>query len=251
MVRLDGQRILVTGSSGFIGRRLVALVQARGGTVIECDVDQDVMSLDWLATIEADAALHAAAHKHAGMGEQHPAEVAELNIVGTHNVVRAVPKVVLASTCKAANPITAYGASKLIAERDVLNAGGTVVRLVNVLGSTGSVTEIWDQVPAREPLPVTDTHRMFMEPDEAARLLVRALTLPSGRYAPDGRELITMLELARRLHPGRPVRPVPLRNGDRPVERLLNDYEHTIAAGDGVLRIVDCWEHYPALEVAA
>jgi FlaA1/EpsC-like NDP-sugar epimerase len=158
---------------------------------------------------------------------------------------------VLASTCKAAAPITAYGASKLIAERVVLNAGGTVVRLVNVLGSSGSVTDIWDEVPDEDPLPVTDTRRMFISPDKAAELLVRALELEPGRYAPVPRGPMSMFQLAAVRYPNRSTRQVPLRRGDRPVERLMNDYETPVPMDGDLVRIVDCWEHVEQLEEAA
>jgi FlaA1/EpsC-like NDP-sugar epimerase len=74
----------------------------------------------------------------------------------------------------------------------VLNAGGTAVRLVNVLGSSGSVTHIWDAVPSNQPIPVTECERMFISPDDAASLLVKALSLPSGRYAPANYESLNV-----------------------------------------------------------
>ena len=52
---------------------------------------------------------------------------------------------IFASTCKAADPITSYGASKLICERIILNSGGTVVRFVNVFDTSHSVTKIWEK----------------------------------------------------------------------------------------------------------
>jgi FlaA1/EpsC-like NDP-sugar epimerase len=172
-------------------------------------------------------------------------------VLGTGNVVRAVPRVVLASTCKAAAPITCYGASKFIAERAVLNAGGSVVRLVNVLGSAGSVTEVWDAVPEGEPIPVTNCDRMFMDPDHAARLLVGALDRPSGRYGPNGVVSVHMDVMARRLHPNRKKIRVPLRNGDRPVERLSNEYERIVVLDRETVEIQDLWAQAPALELAA
>ena len=237
-------RILVTGSEGFIGRRVVTALLERGHAVVGFDAPSDVLDVGQLADVPlCDAAIHLAASKHAPYGEDHPAEVADLNVRGTANVVEAVPRVVLASTCKAAAPITAYGASKLIAERIVLNAGGTVVRLVNVLGSSGSVTDIWGQVPADWPLPVTETERMFISPEQATRLLVDALDYAPGKYIPAGYLTLTPAELAAREHPGRPTGVVPLRRGDRPVERLLNDFEH---AGpptvQGTQLVTDCWE---------
>lgn len=233
-------RVLVTGSNGFLGQRVMRLLEQCGHEPVGADLDHSVLSPGFSS--DADAAIHLAAHKHAGMGEEFPEQVAHLNIVGTGNVVRAVPKVILASTCKAAAPVTCYGASKLIAERIVLNAGGTVVRLVNVEGSSGSVTEIWGRVPEGDPLPVTDTWRMFITPARAAALLVYALELEPGRYAPTPRPLMSPAQLAAVRHPGRNTRPVPLRRGDRPVERLANDYETLVRAGDGLVRIVDLWE---------
>ena len=243
-------RVLVTGSNGFIGQRVMALLDHHGHEAVGADLDHSVLSPGFAS--DADAAIHLAAHKHAGHGEEHPAEVAELNITGTANVVRAVPKVILASTCKAAAPVTAYGASKLIAERVVLNAGGSVVRLVNVLGSTGSVLEIWERLPKDQPLPVTETVRMFITPERAAEMLVQALGLEPGRYGPDRPETLTLTELANRLYPGRKTRRMSLRRGDRPVERLLNDLEVGVPVGDGLVRIFDRWErHQRRLEVAA
>jgi FlaA1/EpsC-like NDP-sugar epimerase len=236
-------RVLVTGSSGFLGVRVVKLLLDRGRQVVGFDHPQDVLDRGQLERLPwCDAAVHLAAHKHAPYGEDHPAEVADLNVRGTDNVCKAAPRVVLASTCKAAAPVTCYGASKLIAERIVLNAGGTVVRLVNVLGSTGSVTDVWAQVPAEDPLPVTDCERMFIDPDRAATLLVDALDFPPGRYAPRVDGTCTVSDLAGELYPGRATVPVPLRNGDRPVERLTNDFERTTVLDDRVVQIADCWE---------
>ena len=242
-------RVLVTGSRGFIGQRVMALLKARGHDAIGADLDHSVLSEHF--HVEADAAIHLAAHKHAGMGEEWPYEVADLNIRGTHNVVKAVPRVVLASTCKAAAPITAYGASKLIAERIVLNAGGVVVRLVNVLGSSGSVTTIWDELDEDEPIPVTDTKRMFISADQAAGMLVDALDLESGRYGPAKPRTCSLKALAAVCHPRRPTKVVPLRRGDRPVERLANDYETLVYGPGGFVRILDCWEYDRAREERA
>lgn len=231
--------ILVTGSAGFIGKRVVRLLRRHGLAVIECDVNEDITSAGF--NPEASVAIHLAANKYATDAEVNPYEACTLNLEATEAVLSKVPKVVLASTCKAADPITCYGASKLICERMVLNAGGTVIRLVNVLGSSGSVTEIWDAVPKDEPLPVTDCLRMFIDPDAAAALLVKALDLPPGRYGPDTPHVYSMDEMARILHPGRPTVRARLRFGDRPAERLVNEYEQAIPYM-GLRRIVDCWE---------
>lgn len=233
------QTLLVTGSDGFLGRRVSEAARSQGYEVSGCDVADDILSPAFRS--DADVAIHLAANKHAPLGEEHPAEVADLNVRGTQAVVDRVGRVVLASTCKAADPITAYGASKLIAERIVLNAGGSVLRLVNVLGSSGSVTDIWDELPPDVPLPVTATERYFMTPEAAVSGFLEVLDLPPGRYAPLLDPIRHMTDVASELHPGRDQNICPLRRGDRPRERLLNEYETATQVSDSLVRITDCW----------
>lgn len=233
-------RVLVTGGHGFLGQLVCGLLQEQGHEALPFDLPLDVLDARALvrASAQADACIHLAAHKHAPYGEDQPAEVAETNIVGTRNVVTVFgPNVVLASTCKAADPMTCYGASKLIAERIALNAGGKVVRLVNVWGSSGSVAEIWQQIPAGHPLPVTESHRMTITPGQATDLMCGALDWPCGRYAPDCGEPVSMASIARTLFPGRDLSVIPLRRGDRPVERLLGEYERARPWSEGAIRI--------------
>lgn len=233
--------VLVTGSGGFLGQTCIERLLC-SGVVREFDLpDNDV--LDRTAVRRASEGLtnclHLAAHKCAAYGEESPADVAEVNVLGTRNVVeRFGPNVVLASTCKAADPMTAYGASKLIAERIVLNAGGRVVRLVNVWGSSGSVAETWCQLPDSDPLPVVDEcSRMWMTPMDAVTILTLALQWPAGRYAPAVEPARTMREVAEVIDPGRAIRSIPPRRGDRPVERLVAEYEWSNSWCPGVIKI--------------
>jgi FlaA1/EpsC-like NDP-sugar epimerase len=235
------RRIVVTGGDGYLGRRIVALLNALGARPVVFDAPADVLNREQLATIADPATwcLHLAAHKHAPAGEDLPGIVADLNVRGTQYVVDAFgDRVVVASTCKAADPMTVYGASKLIAERIALNAGGRVVRLVNVLGSSGSVLSLWSLYPAARPLPVTDNLRMWMTAREAAHLLVATLDFPTGRYVPavDPPEPVALL--AERAYPGRAIEWVPQRRGDRERERLIAEYEVAFPFGPGVVRVV-------------
>lgn len=239
--RLKHCAVTITGANGFIGARVSDLVRQRAiddVAVFDCDLPHiDVLNPATLP--DADWCLHLAAHKYATTAEVMPAEVADLNIRGTQNVVdKYGANVVLASTCKAADPMTAYGASKLIAERIVLNAGGRVVRFVNVLGSSGSVVPMWAATPGDEPLSVTACERMWMSPAEASHLLVAAMGWPTGRYALDVPAATPVADMAARLHPGRGQELVPVRRGDRVTERLVAEYEHAEPFCEGVVRIV-------------
>lgn len=98
--------------------------------------------------------FHAAAHKHVPLLEQQPLAAIANNILATQIVTEVAAdygaRVVLVSTDKAVAPASVMGATKRVAEQVVLDSGGTVLRLGNVLASSGSVTELFAQQIAAE-----------------------------------------------------------------------------------------------------
>jgi FlaA1/EpsC-like NDP-sugar epimerase len=234
--------VLVTGSDGHLAGYVIPLLKQRGHKVCRMDLpDHDVTDLAaFRRFVGADACIHLAGLKYADRAELDPLPTVDVNVRGTANVVAVFgARCVVASTCKAADPETVYGASKLIAERIALEAGARVVRLVNVLGSPGSVTDIWAQVSPDEPLPVCDATRLCIFPDYAARLFVDVLDWPTGRYAPSGPtvRVTHMDDIAARLYPGRDLMRVSLRRGDRQHERLTAACESVEQWAPGVVRI--------------
>lgn len=225
-------RILVTGAAGSIGVALVPALRDLGHEVIATDIDTlDVTNRGQvdqkLAAIQPDLIYHLAGAKHAPEGEQDPEQVARVNITGTANIAQAAggAKVVLASTCKAADPETAYGASKLIAERIILNAQGVVLRYFNVRETSGNVFRHWEQIPVPQPIPWTDCWRYFITLSEALELTVAAVDLPSGRYTVDPGPARHMRAEARSLYPDRRLVEIPARRGDRRREPFHADCE--------------------------
>src|SRR5690625_2623023 len=101
----------------------------------------------------ADIVVHAAALKQVPAAETNPSEAVLTNIIGAMNVIsaaraNAVRKVIALSTDKSVEPINAYGATKLVAEKLFTAANNehsrrpcrfSVVRYGNVIGSRGSV----------------------------------------------------------------------------------------------------------------
>lgn len=235
-------KILVTGSSGHLARYVIPLLRGVGHDITEFDLpDHTVLDpADILrAGVGTDFCIHLAGLKYADMAELAPLPTVDVNVWGTANVAQVFGQnMVLASTCKAADPETVYGCSKLIAERLVLDAGGRVARLVNVLGSVGSVTEIWDAIPDAEPLPVCDATRLFIENGEASKLIVDCLEWPPGRYGPRNARERHMSAVAGTLYPHREQLNIPLRRGDRKKERLLAACEHAVFWTPTSVRIV-------------
>src|SRR5438034_5583131 len=117
-----------------------------------------------------DVVFHAAALKQIPACEYNPFEAIQTNVMGAKNVIDAaidqgVQRVVAISTDKAVNPINLYGATKLCAEKLVVQGNvyghprGTtfsVVRYGNVIGSRGSVIPLFTAQRASGRVTVTD-----------------------------------------------------------------------------------------------
>jgi FlaA1/EpsC-like NDP-sugar epimerase len=184
--------------------------------------------------------FHAAAYKHVPMLEERPLAAISNNIFATEVVAAAArahgARVILLSTDKAVLPVSVMGATKRVAEKIVLAQGGTVLRMGNVLDSSGSVTEVFaKQIADGSPLTVTDpaARRFFLTMNEAVNLLLLAAA-PTARgvlLAPAQLAEYSIVELARfmahALAPGReiPIIYTGLRPGEKHAERLWDDSE--------------------------
>jgi FlaA1/EpsC-like NDP-sugar epimerase len=231
-------RAFITGSRGSIGAALAQTFDSvRGWDVVDGDDVLDAVALAAaMRDLRPDVVFHLAGAKHAGSGETDPLETTRVNVLGTANVLQAAPagaRVVTASTCKAADPETVYGATKLIAERMTLAAGHTVARFYNVRESSGNVFEIWAALP--DPVPVTRCWRYFISIRDAVRLLLAAAAFPPGRYTINPGDPRFMPDVASEL--GRAYRQVPPRRGDRLVEPRVAACETLEEVGDGIERI--------------
>lgn len=231
LAALREERILVTGAYGSIGNALTDELWSSNVLVTDAhslDVRfrEECERVAWM--FEPTIVFHLAGAKHAPEAELDPWSVCETNTVGTRNILHVFhdAKVVLASTCKACDPETAYGASKLIAERMVLNAAGSVARFYNVVETQGNVFEQWRALPESAPIPVTPCARYFISLREAVALLLWSAILPYGRYSVmAGLTPRLMVDVAASLYPGRAYRVVHPRRGDREVERRVADCE--------------------------
>lgn len=244
-------RVLVTGAAGSVGQALCPVLKEVGHRVCETDIDtmdvRDASLVRRLVELDApDVIVHLAGAKHAPEAELDPAGTATTNITGTANVLAAAAavgaRVVTASTCKACDPETAYGASKLIAERMTLNAGGSVARFYNVPESGGNVFRLWESLPADAPIPVTDCRRYFISMQQAVGLVVMCLRLPAGRWTVDPGEPWWMRDVAARLYPGREIMMVPARRGDRRCEPLCAQAETFTPSSWGLARIASPYD---------
>lgn len=206
--------------------------------------------------------FHAAAYKHVGLLELHPAEAIRNNVLGTRNVALAAlqhgaEKFVNISTDKAVNPENYMGLSKKLTELCIQSLAGQRrtrfmnVRFGNVAGSTGSVLRLfWDHIQKGEPLHVTDPRatRFFMSIPEAVHLILRAAGQGCGgeTFVLEMGDPINIYELAKSMSllagfaPGRelPIHFVGLRGGEKVNEELWSSWEQPApSAHKGILVI--------------
>lgn len=153
--------------------------------------DKDRLSL---ALRGIDIVFHAAAMKHVEICEENPFDAVKTNVVGTSNLLEValienVSKFILISTDKATHPTTTLGASKLLSERLTMNAGryrGTgktifsIVRFGNVIGSRGSVLQIFkENLQKDHNLIVTDSRmsRFMMSLTDASEMILNVTSI--------------------------------------------------------------------------
>ncbi len=210
--------------------------------------------LDEVFTVHAPRIVfHAAAFHHVPLMEHQPLAAIYNNVFGTLRLVKAASasnaRVVLVSADKAVEPTSVMGATKRLAEQIALAAGGTVLRLGNVLGTPDGVTDLFArQIAAGRPLTITHpaARRHLLTIDEAVNMLLIAAVEPGAPIllAPElsAPHYITDLAhfMAHALAPGRAVELdfTALRPGDKEAERLWSSKESVRPANTkGLLRI--------------
>ena len=274
---LEDRVVLVTGAGGSIGaelcrqigalnpKRLLLIEQAEWALfTIEQELDEaglgaiavslvgDVLDRERMEYIfsryKPEVVFHAAAHKHVSMMERQPAEAIRNNVFGTRQLARiaathGVNAFVLISTDKAINPTSVMGASKRLAEIQLMAIAGSsshgtkfmAVRFGNVLGSSGSVVPIFKRQIANGG-PVTVTHpdvvRYFMTIPEAVGLVLQSFVLGEGGeiFVLDMGQPVKILDMARQmieLSGFKPDEDIEIRfTGLKPGEKLFEELQY-------------------------
>ena len=264
---LRGRAVVVTGAGGSIGSRLcerIALYQP--AALVAFDISEaglfeldremrgrfpDVAFYAELGSIQIparverllrkykpDVVYHAAAYKHVPMLETQMVEAVRNNAIATWDLAflaaqHGVARFVLISTDKAVRARNVLGLTKRTAEAAVecLALSGLdylAVRLGNVLGSSGSVSRIFQsQIEHGQPITLTDARmtRYFTTMDEASRFVLVSSAIGNGGeiYSLEMGEPVRIEELARHMIALNGTDTPIVITGKRPGEELSED----------------------------
>ena len=298
-----GKTVLVTGAGGSIGAALVRSIAEESPELLilldhseqnlyEIESELSALSrvprflaiLGDIADHELVSSLfeehrpsyvyHSAAFKHVPLMEANPFAAVRNNALATWHLARlavehCIPRFLLISTDKAANPRSIMGASKRLAEVAVLrwnsrDAQCSAIRLGNVLGSHGSVVPLFlRQIAQGRDLTVThkDVSRYFLTMEETVQTIFRVASLAAdgGLFLPEMDKPISIYTLATRLleiasSNGQGTSAIEftgLRPGDKLMEDLISASESLEPTAEcGIRRIVSAQASHEALDSA-
>jgi len=189
-----------------------------------------------------DVVVHAAALKQVPACEYNPIEAVATNIGGAKNVIDAaldcgVKKVLGLSTDKAVNPVNLYGATKLVAEKLLVQANSyrgdgptrfSCVRYGNVVGSRGSVIPLFLEQRKSGQVTITDPRmtRFWITLEQGVRFVINCLEqMHGGEVFVPKIPSTGMVDLAETIAPGCEIKVIGIRPGEKLHECLISEDE--------------------------
>jgi UDP-N-acetylglucosamine 4,6-dehydratase len=189
-----------------------------------------------------DIVVHAAALKQVPACEYNPIEAVATNIGGAKNVIDAAldagaKRVFGLSTDKAVNPVNLYGATKLVAEKLLVQANSyrgegptsfSCVRYGNVVGSRGSVIPLFRTQRGNGCVTVTDVRmtRFWITLDQGVRFVIQCIEqMHGGEVFVPKIPSMSIMHLAAAIAPGCRIEEIGIRPGEKVHEVLLSEDE--------------------------
>lgn len=266
-------KILITGATGSIGKELVnQLIQENEIICFDRNEEKvfylekeikskypeskftvclgDITNYQRLQQVfdeqSPDIVYHTAANKHVPLGETNVHEFLHNNVFGTINVATLcmnykVPLVFI-STDKAVEPVSVMGHTKRLCEKYLLclsqryDTKIIVCRFGNIIGSSGSVYELFEKQAKEGVIKVThpDMERYFIKPEKAVKNLIKCSKLESGLYTFNMGTPVKIYDIARSFTSfyNATIEITGLRPGEKIKESLFYPYEFYEVIGD-------------------
>jgi UDP-N-acetylglucosamine 4,6-dehydratase/5-epimerase len=264
---VDGKKILLTGGTGSFGQKFSEiLLKEYNPDIIRVYSRGELMQYEMAkkfhddrlrffigdirdqkrlsrAMNEVDIVVHAAALKQVPACEYNPIEAVKTNVDGTINVIDAaidssVQRVLLISTDKAVHPVNLYGATKMVAEKLVIQGNSYVgghnktrfscVRYGNVIGSRGSVIPLFKEQKETGVITVTDENmtRFWLTLDQGIRFVIDCLDrMQGGEIFIPKIPSMSLMDLAKTIAPDAKIQNIGIRPGEKLHEILITEDE--------------------------
>jgi len=261
---LKGKVILLTGGTGSFGEKFTEIVLKEHdpkairifsrGELLQMQMAQrfnhdprlrffigDVRDKErlHLAMNGVDIVVHAAALKQIPACEYNPFEAIQTNVIGAKNVIdaamsRGVAKVMAISTDKAVNPVNLYGATKLCAEKLLVQGNSytgdsgplfSCVRYGNVIESRGSVFEVFKQQRENGKVTVTDKRmtRFWLTIEQGVRFAIDCIDkMKGGEVFVPKISSMRIMDLVEGIAPGCEIEFIGVRSGEKLHEVLIS-----------------------------
>jgi UDP-N-acetylglucosamine 4,6-dehydratase len=189
-----------------------------------------------------DVVVHAAALKQVPACEYNPIEAVMTNVMGARNVIEAaldagVTRVMALSTDKAVNPVNLYGATKLVAEKLIVQANAytgvgpthfSCVRYGNVVGSRGSVIPLFLEQRKTGRVSITDPRmtRFWITLEQGVHFVIRCIEqMRGGEVFVPKLPSMKITDLLAVVAPGVEVEVIGIRPGEKLHESLVSEDE--------------------------
>jgi FlaA1/EpsC-like NDP-sugar epimerase len=254
-------KILITGASGSIGKEIVKQL-IKNNEIICFDRNEEkvfylekellekypnckltvclgsITDVDRVKQVfdihKPNIVYHTAANKHVPLGEENIHEFVYNNIQGTINLSDVAlsygAKLVFISTDKAVEPSSVMGYTKRMCEKYLLSLNKDIVicRFGNIIGSSGSVYEIFEKQAKEGIITVThpDMERYFISVENAVTNLIACSLFKAGVYVFNMGEPVKIMEVAKKFSLN--IKIIGLRKGEKIKEKLYYDFESKV-----------------------
>lgn len=259
--------ILVTGGTGSFGKKFIDIMlkEYQPAKIIIYSRDElkqhemrvkgydhpslryfigDIRDLDRMerAMEGVNIVVHAAALKQVPACEYNPMEAIKTNILGSSNVVDAalnsgVEKVMALSTDKAVYPANLYGATKLAAEKLIIQSNAyaankktrfACTRYGNVVGSRGSVVPVFLKQRESGRVTLTDERmtRFWLSLEQGVHFVISCIEeMHGGEVFVPKIPSMKMTDLAKAIAPEARIEVIGIRPGEKLHEVLISEDE--------------------------